>query len=89
MVAEPRLHSGRLLRSETIEAHNLSGTEAAKILGVSRDSLSSLQNAKADRCGAKIRGSNVELCGIPGKAVPARRVAFGWGVWRRQIIRRS
>jgi addiction module HigA family antidote len=50
-----RMHNpvlpGRFLRSEVIEAHNLSVTEAAKVLRVSRPTLSSLLNAKADLSG--------------------------------------
>jgi addiction module HigA family antidote len=45
------VHPGRFLRSEIIEAHNLSVTEAAKVLRVSRPTLSSLLNAKADLSG--------------------------------------
>jgi addiction module HigA family antidote len=45
------VHPGRLLKSEIIEAHDLSVTEAAKILRVSRPTLSSLLNAKADLSG--------------------------------------
>jgi antitoxin HigA-1 len=45
------VHPGRFLRSEIIDAHNLSVTEAAKILRVSRPALSSLLNAKADLSG--------------------------------------
>jgi addiction module HigA family antidote len=45
------VHPGRFLRSEVIEAHNLSVTEAAKVLRVSRPALSSLLNAKADLSG--------------------------------------
>ena len=41
------VHPGRFLRTEIIEAHDLSVTDAAKILGVSRPTLSSLLNAKA------------------------------------------
>src|SRR5450756_382537 len=41
------VHPGRFLRTEIIEAHDLSVTNAAKILGVSRPTLSSLLNAKA------------------------------------------
>lgn len=44
-------HPGRLLRTEIIEAHALSVTEAAKILRVSRPTLSSLLNAKSDLSG--------------------------------------
>src|ERR1035437_9658800 len=39
---------GRFLRTEIIEAHDLSVTDAAKILRVSRPTLSSLLNTKAD-----------------------------------------
>ena len=45
------VHPGRFLRSEVIEAHDISVTEAAKILRVSRPTLSSLLNAKADLSG--------------------------------------
>ena len=45
------VHPGRFLRTEVIEAHNLSVTDAAKILRVSRPTLSSLLNAKADLSG--------------------------------------
>jgi len=45
------VHPGRFLRTEIIEAHDLSVTEAAKILHVSRPTLSTLLNAKADLSG--------------------------------------
>ena len=45
------VHPGRFLKSEIIQAHDLSVTEAAKILRVSRPTLSSLLNAKADLSG--------------------------------------
>jgi addiction module HigA family antidote len=45
------VHPGRFLRTEIIEAHNLSVTEAARILRVSRPTLSSLLNAKANLSG--------------------------------------
>ena len=45
------IHPGRFLRTEIIEAHDLSVTEAAKILHVSRPTLSTLLNAKADLSG--------------------------------------
>ena len=45
------VHPGRFLRTEIIEAHDLSVTEAAKILRVSRPTLSSLLNAKAGLSG--------------------------------------
>jgi addiction module HigA family antidote len=44
------VHPGRFLRTE-IEAHELSVTDAARILRVSRPTLSSLLNAKADLSG--------------------------------------
>ena len=45
------VHPGRFLRTEIIDAHGLSVTEAARILGVSRPTLSSLLNARADLSG--------------------------------------
>jgi addiction module HigA family antidote len=45
------VHPGRFLRTEVIDAHRLSVTEAAKILHVARPTLSSLLNAKADLSG--------------------------------------
>lgn len=45
------VHPGRFLRSEIIEAHSLTVTGAAKILRVSRPTLSSLLNARADLSG--------------------------------------
>ena len=42
------VHPGRFLRTEIIEAHDLSVTEAAKVLRVSRPTLSSLLNVRAD-----------------------------------------
>ena len=45
------VHPGRFLRTEIIQAHDLTVTEAAKILHVSRPTLSGLLNAKADLSG--------------------------------------
>ena len=45
------LHPGRFLRTEIIEAYGLTVTDAARILRVSRPTLSSLINAKADLSG--------------------------------------
>ena len=45
------VHPGRFLRTEIIQAHNLTVTEAAKVLRVSRPTLSSLVNAKANLSG--------------------------------------
>jgi antitoxin HigA-1 len=45
------VHPGHFLRTEIIEAHGLSVTEAARILGVARPTLSTLLNAKADLSG--------------------------------------
>lgn len=45
------VHPGRFLRTEIIQAHDLTVTEAAKILRVSRPTLSNLLNAKADLSG--------------------------------------
>lgn len=41
------VHPGRFLRTEVVEAHGLSITEAAKILCVARPTLSTLLNGKA------------------------------------------
>ena len=49
------VHPGSFLKTEIIEAHKLSVTEAAKILRVARPTLSSLLNAKADARIARIR----------------------------------
>lgn len=45
------VHPGRFLRAEVIEAHGLSVTEAAKVLRISRPTLSSFLNARADLSG--------------------------------------
>jgi antitoxin HigA-1 len=45
------VHPGRFLKSEIIEAYELSVTEAAKILRVSRPTLSSLLTARAGLSG--------------------------------------
>ena len=45
------VHPGRFLKTEIVEAHDLSVTQAAKILRVSRPTLSSLLNAKANLSG--------------------------------------
>jgi addiction module HigA family antidote len=45
------VHPGRFLRTEIIEAHSLSVTDAAKVLRVSRPTLSSLLNAKSGLSG--------------------------------------
>jgi addiction module HigA family antidote len=45
------VHPGRFLESEIVQAHDLSVTAAAKILHVSRPTLSSLLNAKSDLSG--------------------------------------
>ena len=44
-------HPGDFTRTENIEAHGLSVTAAAQVLGVSRPALSSLLNSKADLFG--------------------------------------
>jgi addiction module HigA family antidote len=44
-------HPGEVIRSEIIEGHNLTVTAAAKVLGVSRQALSTLLNAQADLSG--------------------------------------
>jgi antitoxin HigA-1 len=45
------VHPGRFLRTEVVEAHGLSVTAAARVLGVSRPTLSSLLNENADLSG--------------------------------------
>ena len=45
------VHPGHFLRTEVIEGHGLSVTEAAKILKVSRPTLSTLLNAKSSLSG--------------------------------------
>lgn len=44
-------HPGTFLRSEIVEAYGLSVTAAAKVLGISRPTLSLLLNARADLSG--------------------------------------
>ena len=44
-------HPGAVIRTEIIEAHGLSVTAAAKVLGVSRQALSGLLNAQVDLTG--------------------------------------
>jgi len=44
-------HPGEVIRMEIIETHNLTVTAAAKVLGVSRQALSSLLNGQADLTG--------------------------------------
>ena len=44
-------HPGDFIRTEIIEAHGLTVTDAAEILGVSRPTLSTLLNAKGDLSG--------------------------------------
>ncbi len=44
-------HPGEVIRAEIIEAHRLTVTAAAKVLGVSRQALSALLNAQADLTG--------------------------------------
>ena len=44
-------HPGEVIRNEIIEANSLTVTDAAKVLGVSRQALSGLLNAKVDLTG--------------------------------------
>lgn len=44
-------HPGQVIRTEIIEANGLTVTDAAKVLGVSRQALSGLLNAKVDLTG--------------------------------------
>src|SRR4051794_30603487 len=45
------VHPGALIKTEIVQAHGLSVTAAAEVLNVSRPTLSSLLNAKADLSG--------------------------------------
>src|SRR6266571_1478242 len=45
------VHPGDFIKTEIIEAHGLSVTAAAKVLGVSRPALSNLLNRNADLSG--------------------------------------
>ena len=49
-IANP-VHPGDFIRTEIVEAHGLSVTGAAKVLGVSRPALSNLLNRNADLSG--------------------------------------
>ena len=44
-------HPGEVIRTEIIEANGLTVTDAAKVLGVSRQALSGLLNTKVDLTG--------------------------------------
>jgi antitoxin HigA-1 len=45
------VHPGDFIKTEVVEAHGLSVTAAAKVLGVSRPALSNLLNQNADLSG--------------------------------------
>ena len=45
------VHPGAFVKTEIVEAHGLSVTAAAKVLGVSRPALSNLLNGNADLSG--------------------------------------
>ncbi|MSR21397.1 MAG: addiction module antidote protein, HigA family [Gemmatimonadetes bacterium] len=51
MVIRKPVHPGDFIRTEIIEAHGLSVTAAAKVLGVSRPAVSNLLNQNADLSG--------------------------------------
>ena len=51
MAVSNPVHPGDFIRTEIIEAHGLSVTAAAKVLGVSRPALSNLLNQNADLSG--------------------------------------
>ena len=51
MVISKPIHPGDFIRIEIVEAHGLSVTAAAKVLGVSRPALSNLLNQNADLSG--------------------------------------
>ena len=42
------IHPGEILREEVIKAHELTVTDAAKLLGVTRTTLSNVLNCKSD-----------------------------------------
>lgn len=51
MAMRTPVHPGEFIRTEIIEAHGLSVTAAARVLGVSRPALSNLLNQNADLSG--------------------------------------
>jgi addiction module HigA family antidote len=51
MAMHTPVHPGNFIRTEIVEAHGLSVTAAAKVLGVSRPALSNLLNRNADLSG--------------------------------------
>jgi addiction module HigA family antidote len=51
MAMHTPVHPGDFIKTEIIEAHGLSVTDAAKVLGVSRPALSNLLNQHADLSG--------------------------------------
>lgn len=51
MTMHTPVHPGDFIRTEIVEAHGLSVTAAAKVLGVSRPALSNLLNRNADLSG--------------------------------------
>jgi addiction module HigA family antidote len=51
MAMHTPVHPGDFIRAEIIEAHGLSVTAAAEVLGVSRPALSNLLNRNADLSG--------------------------------------
>jgi addiction module HigA family antidote len=51
MAMHTPVHPGDFIRTEIVEAHGLSVTAAAKVLGVSRPALSNLLNRNADLSG--------------------------------------
>ena len=61
-------HPGDFIRTEIIEGHGLTVTAAAKILDVSRPTLSTLLNAKADLSGDM--ALRIEKAGGEPKNVP-------------------
>ena len=67
MAMSTPVHPGTFIKTEIIEAHGLSVTAAAKVLGVSRPTLSNLLNQNADLSGEmalrieKAFGVNMDL----------------------------
>ena len=51
MTMRKPVHPGDFVKTEIVEAHGLSVTAAAKVLGVSRPALSNLLNGNADLSG--------------------------------------
>ena len=80
------VHPGKFIRTEVIEAHGLSVTAGAKVLGVSRPALSNLLNQNADLSGKmalRMRVSqNFWMCSaMAAGALPARWLRQNVPIW--------